>query len=148
MGLPEVTDLTRLDAEDGVQQQAVGAVVDHEGSVLLLQRPAEDVRSGEWELPSGAVEPGEDLMTALRREITEETGLVVSEVLGYLGAFDYTSDSGMHTRRHTWSVTVTGVDEVDLSEHEAHMWVGPSDEYPISAEAAVLIRQHFHPANT
>lgn len=148
MGLPETTDLIRLDTADGVEQQVVGAVVDDAGSVLLLQRPAEDFRGGTWELPSGEVEPGEDLMTALRREITEETGLVVSEILGYLGSFDYTSGSGKHTRQHTWSVTVTGVDEVELSEHDAHTWVGAQEELPVSPEVAVLIRQHFHPAET
>ncbi|MDR7304245.1 NUDIX hydrolase [Haloactinomyces albus] len=148
MGLPEITDLLRLDAEDGIEQQAVGAVVDDAGAVLLLRRPAEDSRGGAWELPSGTVESGEDLMTALRREVTEETGLVVSGVLGYLGAFDYTSDSGKHTRRHTWSVTVTGTDEVDLAEHEAHMWIGAQDDPPVGPEIAVLLHQHFHPAAT
>lgn len=148
MGLPDVTDLIRLDAEDGVGQQVVGAVVDHEGSVLLLQRPMADFRAGEWELPSGAVESGEDLMTALRREVTEKTGLVVSTVLGYLGAFDRTSGSGTRTRQHTWSVTVTGADEVAPSEHESHLWIASGEEPPVSAEVAVLIQQHFHPAET
>ena len=53
-------------------------VVDDAGRLLLLDctdpdRP--DVRW--WELPGGGVEPGEDEVAALVREVLEETGLVV-----------------------------------------------------------------------
>ena len=42
------------------------------GQVLLVRTP----RRG-WELPGGQVEPGEDLITALEREVREESGCVV-----------------------------------------------------------------------
>ncbi len=50
---------------------AVGGLVRNaEGRILLMQHP----RRG-WEFPGGQVEEGEDLLTALRREIREETGV-------------------------------------------------------------------------
>ncbi|MFN2375871.1 MAG: NUDIX hydrolase [Candidatus Binatia bacterium] len=55
---------------------AVGALVLHEGRVLLVERgqaPAE----GTWALPGGSVELGETLAEAAEREVLEETGLVV-----------------------------------------------------------------------
>jgi 8-oxo-dGTP diphosphatase len=50
--------------------------------VLLAQRPGANGAAGEWEFPGGKVRPGESLAAALRREISEELGLVVSP--GYL----------------------------------------------------------------
>lgn len=51
----------------------VKSVIIYNKRVLLIKRiPAE---GGVWEIPGGLMEFGEDLHTALRREIKEETGL-------------------------------------------------------------------------
>ncbi len=146
MTLPDPAELTRRDVADGIQQQVVGAVIDHRGRVLLLQRPINDFRGGTWELPSGKVERGEDLITGLHREVAEETGMSVDVVTAYLGAFDYTSGSGKHTRQHTWSVTVTSTDEVRLTEHDAHTWVSATSDHPVSAEVQDIVAEHFSKA--
>ena len=54
----------------------VGAVVVHDGRVLLIRRGKEPLR-GRWVVPGGTVELGETLEEALVREVREETGLVV-----------------------------------------------------------------------
>jgi 8-oxo-dGTP diphosphatase len=55
----------------------VGAVIVHEGRVLLVKRKHEPL-AGQWSLPGGAVEVGETLEACLVREMLEETGLEVS----------------------------------------------------------------------
>lgn len=54
----------------------VGAVVRHQGHLLLIRR-ATDPGRGQWSLPGGRVEFGERLADAVVREVAEETGLEV-----------------------------------------------------------------------
>jgi ADP-ribose pyrophosphatase YjhB (NUDIX family) len=54
----------------------VGAVILHDGQVLLVRR-ANPPLQGEWSLPGGALELGEKLRDGIAREVKEETGLDV-----------------------------------------------------------------------
>jgi 4-nitrophenyl phosphatase len=62
---PEYPDCPRI---------AVGAVVVHEGRVLLVKR-GKPPSEGLWAIPGGSVEIGETLQRAAEREILEETGI-------------------------------------------------------------------------
>ena len=55
---------------------AVGAVVVHDGAVLLVRRGRAPAR-GVWAVPGGRVELGETLAEATEREVREETGVSV-----------------------------------------------------------------------
>ena len=65
---------------------AVAAVIFLEGSVLLARRN-QDPGRGQWSLPGGAVELGEGLLEALKRELREEASIKV-EIGGLIGVFD------------------------------------------------------------
>lgn len=65
---------------------AVGVVVIHDARVLLVLRGKEPSR-GLWAVPGGSVRLGETLMQAARREVLEETGVIV-EPLHPVHAFD------------------------------------------------------------
>ncbi|NUK30471.1 NUDIX domain-containing protein [Parageobacillus sp. VR-IP] len=57
----------------------VKGLILYEGKVLIVQRAKDDeIGGGTWELVGGKVEFGEDLETALVREIKEEVGLDVT----------------------------------------------------------------------
>jgi 8-oxo-dGTP diphosphatase len=57
----------------------VGAVILDGDRVLLIERGNEPLK-GEWSLPGGALELGETLEEGVRREVLEETGLIVEPV--------------------------------------------------------------------
>src|SRR3954465_732169 len=57
----------------------IGALIFHRGRILMAQR-GKDPLKGWWSLPGGAVETGETLDQAVRREVLEETGLIIEPV--------------------------------------------------------------------
>ena len=57
----------------------VGAVIVHQGRVLLVQRGHEPLK-GRWSIPGGLIEIGEMLHEAVVREVREETGLEIEPV--------------------------------------------------------------------
>jgi 8-oxo-dGTP diphosphatase len=78
---------------------AVGVVVKRGREVLLVRRLNEPSR-GRWSLPGGAVELGETLREAARREVWEECGLQVEpgEVLAVVD--NIVRDEAGHIRFH------------------------------------------------
>lgn len=58
----------------------VGAVIIDAGRVLLVRRGHAPMK-GEWSLPGGGLEVGETLAEGVRREVREETGLVVEPLV-------------------------------------------------------------------
>lgn len=62
---------------------AVAAIIRNaEEEILFIRKPGETL----WGLPAGAIGPGETPSRAVRREVYEETGLLVNPV-GILGVF-------------------------------------------------------------
>jgi ADP-ribose pyrophosphatase YjhB (NUDIX family) len=57
----------------------VGAVIVEAERVLLVRRGTEPLK-GHWSLPGGLLEVGESLTEGVKREVREETGLVVAPV--------------------------------------------------------------------
>jgi 8-oxo-dGTP diphosphatase len=114
--------------KDCVQKLVVGAVIRRDGKYLLLERTPSDFMGGLVELPSGTVNAAEDLLTALAREVYEETGLMIASILIYLGSFDYTSSSGKKTRQFNFLVeTFPGNIQLQPVEHNKYYLVAPSD---------------------
>jgi len=60
-----------------VMMPSVGAIIRNEaGQILFLVR----ADNGLWDIPAGAVDPGETPAQAVVREVREETGLIVEPV--------------------------------------------------------------------
>lgn len=68
-------------------QLGVGAFVVRDDAILLVQRGKEPGK-GEWAIPGGRVHPGEALRAAVKREIFEETGVII-EAGEFAWQFEY-----------------------------------------------------------
>jgi ADP-ribose pyrophosphatase YjhB (NUDIX family) len=64
----------------------VGAVILHEGRVLLVKRGRQP-SAGKWSLPGGLVHLGETTGEAIRREVAEECALTI-RIAGVAGVVD------------------------------------------------------------
>lgn len=71
---------------------------------LLLKKATRGISVGKWNGPGGKSEPGETPEECARREVLEETGLRVSDLL-YHGVLTFMMDgrNRVHTRAHLFS---------------------------------------------
>jgi ADP-ribose pyrophosphatase YjhB (NUDIX family) len=76
----------------------VGGVVIHRHRALLIRRGSEPLK-GEWSIPGGMLELGEELAAGVQRELKEETGLDVDPVECIL-VFDRILREGKRVKYH------------------------------------------------
>jgi 8-oxo-dGTP diphosphatase len=103
----------------------VGAVVVHEGRVLLVQRGREPLK-GQWSLPGGLLDIGESLEDGVIREVVEETGLLVQPI-ELVELLDRIYRDGERVRYHyviaDYLCRVTGGKLQAASDADAVRWV-------------------------
>jgi len=58
---------------------AAAVIEDAQGRILLARRSEDKHQGGLWEFPGGKLEPDEDVLTALGRELHEELGITVTQ---------------------------------------------------------------------
>lgn len=68
-------------ADRAVVDVAVGVLIKPNGDFLLTSRPLGKVYAGYWEFPGGKFEPGESVEQALARELHEELGIHIGQIL-------------------------------------------------------------------
>lgn len=127
----------------------VGAVIIDGGRVLLIKRGQAPLK-GEWSLPGGALEIGETLQEGIRREVLEETGLII-EPVGIVEVFDRISrDAGGRVQYHyvlvDYLCRVTGGTLACATDAADARWARLDELSPIASFTEEVIRKAFQMA--
>jgi len=128
----------------------VAAVIFNENNEVLMMQEAKSSCAGQWYLPAGRMEAGEDVAEAAKREVMEETGL----------EFELTTLFLVETAQGSWyRFVVTGQisggriktpAEADSESLQAK-WIGDLSDYPLrSGDVLPLIERGrlYHTAHT
>lgn len=114
-----------------------GLIKNSEGRLLLLKSSLRDHVAGTkiyWDIPGGRIEEGADVLTTLRREIAEETGITdvlnpkffTAAVSHHQIPIDGTRKAGLVLMIYT--VEIPEESEIKLSpEHTEYEWVDASE---------------------
>jgi 8-oxo-dGTP diphosphatase len=132
---------TRAAAEE-VRQLVVGAIVQVDGMVLLLQRRYNGLTGGVLELPTSVAGVGETLTAAVARAVQEKTSLVVTDVGEYVGSFDYLTHGGGTSRQLNFAATVAAAEPVCLHGHYGYRWMPLDSELPVTRSVREVFRKY------
>jgi ADP-ribose pyrophosphatase YjhB (NUDIX family) len=113
----------------------------NDGKILLLKRSEEKYgkTKGSWDIPGGRIDPGSELMANLKREIDEETKLMLTSEPQLIAAQDIMPPE-RHIVRLTYTAHTEGEPVLDLSESTDYRWV-TFDELVAEAELDAYVRQ-------
>ncbi|TDQ83115.1 8-oxo-dGTP diphosphatase [Dongia mobilis] len=123
----------------------------NEAGELLLERRSD---FGLWGIPGGNMEPGEDIVSSLRREMLEETGWNAADFIPYGFASDPATKTITFPNGHRcqyfvlmfWSPWPEGREPVASAESLAFGWFRPDDlpdDAMKSLPASVAAYQRF-----
>jgi 8-oxo-dGTP diphosphatase len=115
---------------DGIDQLAVGAAIFYDGKLLIVTRAKdEEILPENREMPGGSVDPGENLIEAVLREMKEETSVEATMIEDYVGSFDFTLGDGRRVRQFNFLILPTSaVVKLNPVEHSDFFWFDP--KYP------------------
>ena len=140
-----MTDFSNMANKQDTPKIGVGVVLrDREGRVLLGKRLGSH-GPGEYSLPGGHLEIGETFEDCCKREVAEETGIVLSRVIHIDFANNIMKSEGLHYVTLFFMGVWGGSQQVKNKEPdkcEGWLWYGelPSPMFGSSREIIEIVR--------
>ena len=124
--------------------EVVAAVIFDEKKILVSQRDGGDM-AGRWEFPGGKIEAGETHEQALKREIMEELGIIIS-VDSFLLTIEYDYPE-FHLVMHCYQCAIL-FGAPRLLTHSAVKWISPQeldniDWLPADIQVVDYLKKHL-----
>ena len=105
------------------------ALIESKGTYLVLKRSEKNVTNkGKWQFPEGKIKFGEDIFKALKREVEEETNLVVvsAKLIGIHSQILNEVHGAFRLFRSIFKCKVIG--KIKLSkDHSEYAWINKKD---------------------
>lgn len=104
--------------------------LNHPTRLLAARRSAPAALAGRWEFPGGKVEPGEDELAAVHRELGEELGVRVvigAELPGPAGAWPITAEH----RMRVWFAALRDGSPQPLQDHDELRWLAADELHDV-----------------
>ena len=105
------------------------ALIESKGKYLVLKRSDKNITNkGKWQFPEGKIKFGEDVFKALKREVEEETNLVVvnAKLIGIHSQILNEAHGVFRLFRSVFKCKVIG--KIKLSEdHSEYAWVNKKE---------------------
>ena len=116
------------------KDSAKAIIRDSEGKILILRITNNQGGQGNWDLPGGTIEKGENRNDTLKREVFEETNLKVDNIK-YLTSFVFKiPERGVNREWYIYTCKTEGTDvklkpatwkgSKGAPEHNQYMWIG------------------------
>lgn len=121
--------------EPHVDRLVAGTIVSHHDKILLILRSRHDFGGLCWEIPGGSCDEDDlSILGAAARELWEEAGLCVAEMIDVVDDKHLWSDDGLVWRKLTFLVEVERNGSqllpdvvLDPNEHEDFVWATEED---------------------
>lgn len=127
--------------------EVVSCFLEHDGEILLLHRQDHKPQGNTWCLPAGKVDPGEDLVAAIIREMGEETGHFADPLAVKFFKSLYVRYPTYDFVCHIFHLPVGDRPEVVLSvdEHKDFVWLTPTKalDLPLITDEDPCIRLFY-----
>ncbi|MGH3362603.1 MAG: NUDIX domain-containing protein [Nocardioides sp.] len=117
-------------------------LVDDRGWILLQERDQQaDLDPEKWGFVGGHREPGEDYLACAYRELTEETGLTLTDGLELVGEFQFFSEPCDETDEFQLFACRTHLTDADIvcGEGRQIVFVDPADAAGLDLTASAQI---------
>ena len=107
----------------------VSCFVEHDNHILLLHRQDHKPQGNTWGVPAGKVEAGEDITTAIIREVEEELNLRLDPSKLVYHSKTYVRHDGYDFIYHMFVYTLDNKPEIVINEadHKTYLWARPAN---------------------
>jgi len=133
-----------------------GIVTCPEGKILILRRANDQAGDGNWDIPGGAIEKGENQIDALKREVFEETGLKIDNIHKLKTVLFKVPEKGINSEMNLFKAETKNLD-VKLkpatwkgsngkAEHSEYKWIEKKidlEPLPMIQELKTVILTHL-----